>query len=342
MINSPILDVLLALVFIFFLFSVLVSLINEFIAMLQKQRGKLLRWAIEEVLNDSQLNHNYAQALYDHPLVDRMKFKQDDYPSYIAADVFAAGLVDILGRSAVETVFEQNPTTKEMYYKEVNLEKHLFERVEIAVEKMRYSDLKIMLRSFLAQLASDDTNDKKITALRNLIEKWYNAYMDRMTGWYKKQLQWRLFGIGLIVAAFMNVDAIYLVKTLWNDQRLRTQLVTAAEKYIEKNPKFQQDTIKNPKDVIVKIRATYDSLGLYDLPIGWKGNEYSASISHEQPNRYAYQNNSDGWFWLWKTIGILLAGVALSFGAPFWYDMLNKIVNMRKAGIKPINNSALN
>jgi hypothetical protein len=35
-----------------------------------------------------------------------------------------------------------------------------------------------------------------------------------------------------------------------------------------------------------------------------------------------------------KWIGFLLLGLAVCLGAPFWFDLLNKIVNLRAAGKK--------
>jgi hypothetical protein len=39
--------------------------------------------------------------------------------------------------------------------------------------------------------------------------------------------------------------------------------------------------------------------------------------------------------WLLKLLGWLITVFALSFGAPFWFDVLGKVVNMRSSGPKP-------
>ena len=36
-----------------------------------------------------------------------------------------------------------------------------------------------------------------------------------------------------------------------------------------------------------------------------------------------------------QVVGWLLTGAALTLGAPFWFDLLNKFVNLRGAGVKP-------
>ncbi|MEO8630927.1 MAG: hypothetical protein ABI612_22940 [Betaproteobacteria bacterium] len=43
---------------------------------------------------------------------------------------------------------------------------------------------------------------------------------------------------------------------------------------------------------------------------------------------------SGGW-WLIKIIGWLITGLAVTLGALFWFDLLNKLVNLRGSGPKP-------
>jgi hypothetical protein len=38
--------------------------------------------------------------------------------------------------------------------------------------------------------------------------------------------------------------------------------------------------------------------------------------------------------------GWLLAAMAISMGAPFWFDLLGKVVNFRNAGSKPASSEA--
>ena len=40
-------------------------------------------------------------------------------------------------------------------------------------------------------------------------------------------------------------------------------------------------------------------------------------------------------WWAKKFIGLLLTVIAASLGAPFWFDLLNKAVNLRLTGQKP-------
>jgi hypothetical protein len=40
-----------------------------------------------------------------------------------------------------------------------------------------------------------------------------------------------------------------------------------------------------------------------------------------------------------KTAGWLIMAFALAFGAPFWFDLLGKLVNIRKSGLKPLTHN---
>ena len=40
--------------------------------------------------------------------------------------------------------------------------------------------------------------------------------------------------------------------------------------------------------------------------------------------------------WLAKLLGLLITAFAVSLGAPFWFDTLNKFMNIRSAGSSPV------
>ena len=63
--------------------------------------------------------------------------------------------------------------------------------------------------------------------------------------------------------------------------------------------------------------------------LGWHGNVFVDK-----------DRQSWSWdIWLERLIGWLLTVLAISLGAPFWSDMLNKFVNVRFAGRSPVEAS---
>jgi hypothetical protein len=39
--------------------------------------------------------------------------------------------------------------------------------------------------------------------------------------------------------------------------------------------------------------------------------------------------------WFWTIIGWIISALAVSMGAPFWFDTLQRLLNLRAAGVKP-------
>ncbi|MEJ0102754.1 MAG: hypothetical protein WDO19_09455 [Bacteroidota bacterium] len=73
------------------------------------------------------------------------------------------------------------------------------------------------------------------------------------------------------------------------------------------------------KDRIAEIDTLFKKINENGLPIGWN-----------QKNWDDTRND-----WLMSIVGWFLAAIAISMGAPFWFDLLIKLVNIRRAGIKP-------
>jgi hypothetical protein len=66
-----------------------------------------------------------------------------------------------------------------------------------------------------------------------------------------------------------------------------------------------------------------EKLEQVQFPVGW-----SKEGSRKLPDNFADACQ--------KLAGILLTTFALSLGAPFWFDSLNKVINLRSAGKPPV------
>lgn len=77
------------------------------------------------------------------------------------------------------------------------------------------------------------------------------------------------------------------------------------------------------------VRNNMQTIG---LPIGWV--EHGSDIRREWPGNH--WRRYGGWWWQlgWHGLGWLLTALALSLGAPFWFDMLNKFIVVRST-VKP-------
>lgn len=316
----PALNFLLALVFVYLLLSVVVSNLNELRVSIRNIRGKRLYLAIDEVFDDSRLNKNYAYLLYIHPFVNRMKQTQKRKPSYLSASIFAQALIDIIGDNSVVVNFQPTDEDNTRLFMVENRKNDMFERFKIGVEKLNYSNLKILLRLFV-----DNSTD--LYSLQRAIEQWYNDYMDRVTGWYKRSMQLWLFSIGLLVAVGLNVDTIYLTRQLWQNESMRIRISQGAMEYIEKKTGLSQTP------PAAEIDYTYQQIQALQLPIGWNATE---PFSISSLSKQIIQTGGS----VQKIIGWLLTGFIVSFGAPFWFDILKRFVNVRNEGIRPLTSTA--
>ncbi|MBA3649588.1 MAG: hypothetical protein H0W62_13765 [Chitinophagales bacterium] len=375
MLDLPILNVAIAMVFIFFLLSILTSGIVEIVTSIFQKRGKDLRWAIDEVFNDPR-NKNWTELMYEHPLIDGLKRTDDHLPSYISSDVFTKALIDVMIFEGKQIKITSNPDGNIVYteiYPSDNVageitfkdnHERTFYNFKKGVQTLGSSDVKAFLNNFIYK-------SKDFLELKDHLEDWYNEYMDRATGWYKRDLRKWLFFFGLLIAIVLNVDTIYITGVIYRNKDLRTALNYQAQQVINSGGlKINQDTLagdstgtlrdsaiyfSDMKRKMDSIAFVYNEIKELNLPIGWKID--SAYFPHDtlsvkdttvalkiktywQQFRGCYSGikknikmNADK-LGLLTFLGWIFTAIAVSLGAPFWFDTMKKFVNMRSTGNK--------
>ncbi len=118
--------------------------------------------------------------------------------------------------------------------------------------------------------------------------------------------------------------------------------------------------VKNSaQDSMYKARAdsVLDVMSDLNIPLGWgydtaplsyfktfnpnvvdkaKIESFKAVRNTSLINYLNFRNNCPTWGnWVMYLLGITITAYSLSFGAPFWFDLLIKLVNLRRAGKKP-------
>ena len=176
------------------------------------------------------------------------------------------------------------------------------------------------LKNVLGQLA--DQVNGNVEGFKQKVELWYSDVMDRASGWYKRNIQLWLLMIGLFIASIFNVDSLEIYGRLANDDDVRQEVANMATVFIENADRIESmsvDTaqIKSQLNDLVNtnIETLKDPLG-----IGWQNVEFHALSIQD---------------WVMKVFGFILTALAISLGAPFWFDMLRKLVRIRGAGGVP-------
>ena len=311
MFGSTILEVIIGMLFVYLLLSVLCSAIGEYLEAKWNNRAKLLHKGIQLLLNDStnpSASPDLAKQLYEHGLIRPLYRDAGTLPSYIPSRTFALALWNMAtgGSNAGVTT---------------NLRE-----IRETVAKLPQQELRTALLTLI-----DEANGDLDRARAN-IEGWYESAMDRVSGWYKRKTGYVMLALGIAIAAVINADTITLATALARNSALRSAVVAAAEQRLAP-PDGGGTTDPDAREAaaaqaVVQAHGAVNALG---LPIGWKGWDASADDPRRAPDAVMD--------WVLKVVGVLLTGFAVSQGAPFWFDMLNKVIVVRST-VKPKEKSA--
>ncbi|BBL69889.1 hypothetical protein [Methylogaea oryzae] len=318
---SAILDVIISLSFVYLLLSLICTASVEYLEILLKKRGRFLRLGLMELLagdNNDSLAKPLVDAVYNNPLVYGLyqndakeggMFKPSNLPSYIPSNTFVLALLDEIAQKQTGDQPAAPPKT-------VDDIAHV-----IANTTLLDDGQKRALASLLAA-AKDDYN----AAIKQL-ETWYDTGTQRVSGWYRKHTQQLSLIIAAVLVVCLNVNTLAITQALMVDDTLRNQIVANADAYMVKNPAAPTAGV-NEKALQDQIQDTQMALASLKLPIGWQRSEAKAGEkqSGEKDRCVAYVEIFFGW---------LISAIAISFGAPFWFDVLNKVMQFRSA-LKPL------
>lgn len=299
--NSTVLDVIIGLVFVYLLLSILCTAANEWVAAITKRRGKMLEKGIHQLLEKQPTKPNaspdaFRTAFYEHPLLTSIKHDKN-HPTYISPRTFAAIVTDLLTAAKPGVVKYEDLETGAKDLPEGNVKKSV--------------------------LALVQRSNEQLETAQNAIEGWFNDAMDRVTGWYKRRTQIWTLVIALALTLFANADTIHIGRQLWTDPVLRAAVVEEAKVRAQKPRPTVSVEYKDEDDPTNPTVTRNEGNQLSDRErdllgqmLGWHG---------------SFRENL-GWSTL---LGWLLTVLALSMGAPFWFDLLNKFMNVRFAGKSP-------
>jgi hypothetical protein len=314
MFGSTLLDIVIGLILVYLLLSLICSALNEIIEGFLKKRAADLERGIRELLHEEK-GTGLLKSLYEHPLVSGLfKDKYDpnktrNLPSYIPARSFAMALMDIVlpgqantssgaaGASVSQSALPAGSTNP-------------LKPLRDAIGNINNAEVKRALITLVDAAGND------VSKARENIEAWYNSAMERVSGWYKRRAQLIILALGFLVVVAINADTIAITTSLSRDKAVRDSLVAEAQEFAK-----QQPTSVEAKEKVGQYTEKISNLG---LPLGWsKGNPLSIP-----------DETNESMSWPMKIIGWLITTLAISLGAPFWFDLLNKFMAVRSS-LKP-------
>ncbi|HEX9980201.1 MAG TPA: hypothetical protein VGB50_06520 [Flavobacterium sp.] len=288
MFNSPVLDTTIGLIFIFLIYSLLITSIGEAFASVFALRARMLRKGIIKGMLSNTIYCNDAVWIrfgrrfrtlrtqfiqdyctntwgsifkafgnffnsvwriisgqeyqykpntlggdfYKHPIIKNYgASRRFSIPSYLGAVNFSTVLLDTL--DAYYSEYEHLIIQKGMLTPDDAVTLPKISRIGFLLDYLNdtnpnNSKVDIETIQILKLYMRQSLYDQEAFVKR--IEQWYDDSMDKVTGWYKRQMGRLLFFLGLFIAIVFNVNIIDIAGKLSTDKDARDKLVELAIK----------------------------------------------------------------------------------------------------------------
>ncbi len=287
------LEVVTGMVFTFLLLSLLSTTVNELISSLRGWRGYYMEQGLKRLLayqDDPAVFDRFRNnPLYRQLRQSKIPLRISTAPNYLSGRNFVHILVHVLQQK---------------------------DRVPEQVDELIGSlPADSELRKVLEQLRSE--GHATLEAYKARLNEWFEDVMGQVSGWYRRHLQFVTVLVGLTIAVGLNADSFMIYQHLSENAAARSALSTLAADYAG-----PRDTLnlpgtpadgKSPAEQVGQLVGSREFKEMSNiLGLGWRQEHGSA----------------DWQVWLRRFFGWLITAFAISLGAPFWFDVLKKVVSM--------------
>ncbi|TPW30807.1 hypothetical protein FJU08_09015 [Martelella alba] len=301
--------VAISIIAIFLVLSLVVTSASSVLSAVLRDREKMLRSAIEAMIDDAVIRERTMRCGLVPGGVSsggggEKAGRTTHYPAFIDTALFARALLSAL----METVEDEGQRAGS----EVA-------RLRLAASKVsEKTNLGSALRAIMA------TGEGTMKAVEADLGHWYDATMTRLSDAYRRRQRLVCFLLGFGLATALNADTLGMVDHLSIDAGARDAMVTAALDFAG-NDRLLADHCATPAvkaahsdlDQMKCYRAQAETMlaAVSPASLGWRGDPLLSTR---------------GWQLLLaglrKIFGLTLTAVAISLGAPFWFDLLRRIV----------------
>jgi|GEM_PF-1111355 len=272
-----------------------------------------------------------GQSIMDHCTATVLSDK-GSAPTYIDARNFISAFLEKV------TI---NPAHPEMIPEDIEAFKQAIASSPLLNHELKRSVL------MLANEAADEAKaaGTALMLFRVKLETWYDATTDRISGDLKRK--WAL-PFTILIAVFLtiglNADTVAISKFLYTNKEARTALANTAQTALDTanynqrvaqiNQQLRERLQTNPDDTTAKsgLDQVKEASDRFHNSIA----DLQAQMPQGLPLGPDKRNlETMGGYIRRHWLGWLCSILAISLGAPFWFDLLNKVANLRGTGPKP-------
>jgi hypothetical protein len=314
MFGSAILDVAVGFSIVYFSFSLLCSSLREGISRLLHERERDLVKGIYRLLGESPPSGSLGLPSPAQKTASaRNEAAGEAWIAARAASLTSGLAGEVLGHSMLRGLAPEDRKLPVYIPSRTFAHALLDTLAPSGYEPRSVDDVRAVVQSLpehlrQALLPLVDGAGKDIVALQHAIERRFDDAMDRVSGWYTRRTQVWIFLLALVIACVGNVDTIAIGSTLWRDPTVRAHVVAraAASSQVQASGEIAVDAYQQSSAALRTLQ----------VPIGW---DHWPGLSE---------------LTVQKVVGLLLTTLALLLGAPFWFQVLSKLANLRAAGPK--------
>ncbi len=292
-----VLQVVIGLVFVLLLLSLLATTVMEVLSSLLSLRGKNLEAALKNMLASTDADEKIFRAFKHNSLYRQLS---ERYGS----------------RRRAPSYLEAEDFQSILF--DIILDGDRIDKIHERIDSLPDIDLKNVLK----QLLTD--SEYELNAFKHKVQTWYNNIMDRASGWYKRNIQQIIILVGFLIAVIFNADTIAIYERLDSDPESLQLVVDLAKDYVAQQSAEEQmrasGDIEAQMALIRELVNDEIEQAKSPLGLGWAGVDLVGLTWVE---------------WSFKLLGWLVTALAISLGAPFWFDLLKRLVNIRGAGGRP-------
>jgi hypothetical protein len=202
----------------------------------------------------------------------------------------------------------------------------------------------------------------KVKAAKEAIAAHFDREMDQVSRFYRRQNRKILAVLALVTVLVFQANAVALALDIWKDSSLRTAVVggaltaaagdsldRAVQKGCEKAGTTTSTTgaaapattsttavaTTTTTDPVVEAEeqlrcaaSIYQKLSAFHLGLGWS--DFKKAHDTGAPQRAEWADVPPYLTERWGLVGRALTAIALLFGAQFWFDVLRRLVGLRR------------
>ncbi len=294
---SQVLEVALGLALTYYLMSLVVSWMSQFVLNTFETRGRTLEGILKRIVGGKLL----GQLISMPQIRSLAPVRYQDWRSVFSRNA-----------QLVEKRVEKVPVS--------NLLDAFFDlaKLDIAASSEELLELIHQLppsegKTELLRLVNSGVSS--VLELRAKMALWFDGLMNQASETFSALARRYVLFFSLALTLLLGVDSIDLFRQLWATPDMRAIASVKAQAYIDQ---YGYDAQTD------QLLTELEELTIH---IGWSSLLKNAPPFHPLGDFV--------WFWTVKIIGLLMTTVAVAQGAPFWYDLLRKMTTVKSPASNP-------